>query len=78
MGMKNQVSALWQKPGSAAEGTLGRRTSLGGSFRLPKLATESLSFGSVRDFRPPKVPPNMHEFRLCLGVSTAEGATEPA
>ena len=51
---------------------------LGGSFRLPKLAPESWSFGSVRDFRPPKVPPNMHEFRLCLGVSAAEGAAEPA
>ena len=82
MGKKNQVSALWQKPGSAAEGTFGRRTSLGGSFRLPKPAPESWSFGSVRDFRPPKVPPkvppNMHEFRLCLGVSAAEGAAEPA
>ena len=36
------------------------------------------TFVSVWDFRPPKVPPNMHEFRLCLGVSAAEGAAEPA
>jgi len=36
------------------------------------------TFVSVWDFRPPKVPPNMHEFRLCLGVSAAESAAEPA
>ena len=58
--MRNQVSALWQKPGSAAEGTFGRRTWLGRqAFRLPKL--------------PPK-----RDFRLCLGLSAAEGAAEPA
>ena len=78
----SQVSALWQKPGSAAEGTFGRRTSLGGSFRLPKPAPERglsslegsfgrrkcrqtcMSFVSVWEFRPPKVPPNLPDFRL--------------
>ena len=50
----------WQEPGSAAEGTFGRRTWLGRQpFRLPKL--------------PPK-----RDFRLCLGLSAAEGAAEPA
>ena len=57
---RSQVSALWQKPGSAAEGTFGRRTWLGRqAFRLPKL--------------PPK-----RDFRLCLGLSAAEGAAEHA
>ena len=41
----NQVSALWEKPGSAAERTFGRRTLFcGGSIRLPKLPPK-------RDFR---------------------------
>ena len=48
------------------------------AFWLPKLAPERETFVSVWQFRPPKVPPNMHEFRLCLGVSAAEGAAEPA
>ena len=58
-------------------------------FRPPNMAGEaSLSaaeacprketFISVWQFRPLKVPPNMHEFHLCLGVSAAEGAAEPA
>ena len=56
----SQVSALRQKPGSAAEGTFGRRTWLvRQAFRLPKL--------------PPK-----GDFRLCLGLSAAEGAAEHA
>ena len=46
-------------------------------------------FGSRREFRPPnpscegsfrlpKVPPNLAEFRLCPGLSAAEGAAESA
>ena len=33
-------------------------------LRLPKAASGSWTFGSVMHIRPPKVPPNMHEFRL--------------
>ena len=34
------------------------------SFWLPNPAPKSWTFGSGGEFRPPKVPPNMHEFRL--------------
>ena len=74
----NQVSAVWQKPGSAAEGSFGRRTPLVkaafGCRRCPRKET----FVSVWHFRPPKVPPNLAEFRLCPGLSAAEGAAEGA
>ena len=46
------------------------------SFWLPNPAPESWTFGSGGEFRLPKVPPNMHEFRLWKGLSAAEGAAE--
>ena len=49
---------------SISKGTFGRR--------------KYVSFVSGRDLRPPKVPPNMHEFRLWSGVSAAEPAAESA
>ena len=74
----NRVSALWEKPGSAAEGTFGRRTLLWRQPSAAEACPRKETFVSVWEFQPPKVPPNMHEFRLCLGVSAAEGAAEPA
>ena len=74
----SQVSALWQKPGSAAEGLSAAEHGWGGSLSAAEACPRKETFVSVWQFRSPKVPPNMHEFRLCLGVSAAEGAAEPA
>ena len=74
----SQISALWQKPGSAAEGLSAAEHGWGGSLSAVEACPRKETFVSVWQFRPPKVLPNMHEFRLCLGVSAAEGAAEPA
>ena len=69
---------LWRNSGSAAEGTFGRRTRLWRQPSAAEACPRKRTFVSGGQFWPPKVPPNMHEFRLCLGVSAAEGAAEPA
>ena len=76
--MRSQVSALWQKPGSAAEGLSAAEPAWEASLSAAEACPRKRTFVSGGQFRPPKVPPNMHEFRLCLGVLAAEGAAEPA
>ena len=51
---------------------------LGLSSLEARFGRRRLSFVSGRDFRLPKVPPNMHEFCLWRGVSATEPAAESA
>ena len=74
----SQVSALWQKPGSAAEGSFGRRTPFVEAAFGCRSCPRKETFVSVWDFRPPKVPPKVPDFRICLGLSAAEPAAESA
>ena len=64
---------VWQPKGlSAAE------PACGGQLLAAEPCPRKWTFGSGRDFRPPKVPPNMHEFRLWREPSAAESAAEGA
>ena len=72
--MRRLSSAFWKNSGSAAKGLSAAEPACGGKPLAAESCPRKWTFGSGRDFRPPKVPPNMHEFRLCLGVSAAEPA----
>ena len=76
--MKRLSSALWKNSGSAAEGLSAAEPACGGKPLAAEPCPRKWTFGSGREFRPPKVPPNMHEFRLWREPSAAESAAEGA
>ena len=73
---RKQGSAFWRTQLRPPKWRFGRRTPCGGSFGCLRLPPKEWTFGSVMHIRPPKVPPNMHEFRLWRGHSAAEPAAE--
>ena len=50
----------------------------GGKLSAAEACPQKWTFVSGGDFWPPKVPPNMHEFRLWREPSAAESAAEGA